>query len=72
MNERLMDVRQVAAALGVSTRKVWTLRDQGAMPMPVRIGASVRWKASDLDLWIQGGCLDCRTHETRGRRGMQS
>ncbi len=54
--ERLLDVRQVATVLDVSVRSVHRLRDGGKIPAPVRIGGSVRWRATEIDAWIARGC----------------
>ncbi|OQB41966.1 MAG: Helix-turn-helix domain protein [Candidatus Hydrogenedentes bacterium ADurb.Bin179] len=58
--EKLIDVREVAKVLGVSTRKVWAMRDAGYMPMPVKLGGSVRWLESALSEWLRNGAPDCR------------
>jgi excisionase family DNA binding protein len=52
----LLDVRTVAAMLGCSPRHVYRLADAGRMPAPVRVGALVRWRRSDLDSWLAAGC----------------
>jgi excisionase family DNA binding protein len=57
----LLDVRAVAALLDCSPRHVYRMADAGRMPTPVRVGALVRWRRSDLDAWIAGGCKPCRT-----------
>ena len=56
VRERLLDIRQVAAVLDVSVRSVHRLRDGGKIPAPVRIGGSVRWRATEIDEWIERGC----------------
>jgi excisionase family DNA binding protein len=56
----LLDVRAVAALLNCSSRHVYRLADAGRMPPPVRIGASVRWRRSDLDFWLAEGCQPVR------------
>jgi predicted DNA-binding transcriptional regulator AlpA len=64
---RLLDVRAVARRLTCSTRHVHRLTALGAMPAPVRLGASVRWSARQLDDWIARGCPACRQDKkTRG------
>lgn len=46
----LLDVRQVADLLGISTRTVWRLAATGDIPAPIRIGERiVRWRAADLE-----------------------
>jgi len=61
MTDKLIDVREVAKALGVSTRKIWAMRDSGYMPKPVKLGGAVRWRAeADINRWLTEGCPDCR------------
>jgi excisionase family DNA binding protein len=52
----LLDVRAVAALLDCSPRHVYRLADAGRMPPPVRVGALVRWRRTDLDDWLAAGC----------------
>ncbi len=56
----LLDVRAVAALLGCSARHVYRLADAGRMPAPVRVGALVRWRRTDLDAWLAAGCPSTR------------
>jgi excisionase family DNA binding protein len=65
VTEKLLRVRDVAERLAVSTRQVWKLASSGRLPAPVRLGRSVRWRASDIDRFIESGCpmsppADCR------------
>lgn len=57
----LLDVRAVAQLLDCSPRHVYRLADVGAMPPPVRLGALVRWRRTDIDAWLASGCRPCRT-----------
>ena len=52
----LLDVRAVAALLDCSPRHVYRLSDAGRMPAPVRIGALVRWRRTELLAWLDAGC----------------
>jgi excisionase family DNA binding protein len=52
----LVNVREVARLLNCSTRHVFRLTDAGHLPSPVRLGALVRWRKTDVDQWIAGGC----------------
>ena len=52
----LLDVRAVAALLDCSPRHVYRLADAGRMPAPVRVGALVRWRRTDIDSWLAAGC----------------
>jgi excisionase family DNA binding protein len=63
----LLDVRAVAVLLGCSPRHVYRLSDAGRMPLPVRIGALVRWRRQSIDEWIAGGCKPIAPKE-RGER----
>jgi excisionase family DNA binding protein len=57
---QLLDVRAVAALLDCSARHVYRLSDGGRLPSPVRLGALVRWRRTDLDAWLAGGCRPVR------------
>jgi excisionase family DNA binding protein len=57
----LLDVRAVAAMLECSTRHVYRLADAGRMPAPVRIGALVRWRRTDIDSWLNARCPATRS-----------
>jgi excisionase family DNA binding protein len=52
----LLDVKAVALLLDCSTRHVRRLADYGQLPPPVKLGALVRWRRSDIDTWIANGC----------------
>ena len=52
----LLTVKEVAEMLGLSERTVYRLADSGTMPRPVKLGAAVRWRRSELEEWIEEGC----------------
>jgi len=53
----LLTVKQVATRINCSQRTVYRLADSGDMPRPLKIGGwLVRWRASDIDKWIEAGC----------------
>jgi prophage regulatory protein len=52
----LVDAAGVAAMLGIGDRTVRRLDVEGRLPMPVKIGGSVRWRLSELRDWIDAGC----------------
>lgn len=56
----LIDARDLARHLHISLRKLWGMRDAGALPAPLRLGRAVRWRMADITGWIQSGCLSCR------------
>jgi predicted DNA-binding transcriptional regulator AlpA len=63
---RLLDVKQVAAMLGVSVRSVCSYSDTGRMPKPVQIGRSTRWSAIALRQWVEAGCPPAWPQATQG------
>lgn len=54
--EKLISAKTLGGLLSTSVRTIWRKRSAGQLPKPVRIGGSVRWRASDIDLWIEWGC----------------
>jgi excisionase family DNA binding protein len=56
----LLDVTAVAAVAGCSPRHIYRMADAGLMPAPVRLGALVRWRRTDLDEWVASGCHPVR------------
>ncbi|MCX7418876.1 MAG: helix-turn-helix domain-containing protein [Planctomycetia bacterium] len=67
-NNELLDIRAVASELlgGCSVRHVRRLADSGKMPSPVRLGALIRFRRSELVQWIAGGCKPVRIAGKRG------
>jgi prophage regulatory protein len=54
----LLSAEKVAELLDISVRTLWRLRATGKLPLPVRLGGSVRWRAEEIAVWIQQGCPD--------------
>lgn len=52
----LIDSREVARLLNVSSRHVYRLNDSGRMPPPIRIGNAVRWSLEMIQTWVMAGC----------------
>jgi excisionase family DNA binding protein len=52
----LLDVRAVAKMLGCSPRHVYRLSDAGKMPAGLKLGALVRWRATEIEQWVGAGC----------------
>lgn len=46
--DKLLTVKEVAERFAVSTATVWRLAKSSDIPQPIKIGHSVRWRASDL------------------------
>ncbi len=53
---KLLKAKAVADTCGLSVRQIWKLASSARLPRAVRIGRSVRWRADDIDRWIQQGC----------------
>lgn len=54
--QELLTAREVAARIRISIRTVWRWTTTGELPAPVRTGRSgriVRWKAEDIDRFIE-------------------
>lgn len=62
----MLDVNDVADMLCCSAKHVHRLRDAGKMPMPLKLGALVRWRKADILDWIRAGCPTVR--QRGGRR----
>lgn len=53
--ERLLAVRDVLALVRLSRSTWYELVRTGQAPRPLRVGArAVRWRASDLQAWLDG------------------
>jgi predicted DNA-binding transcriptional regulator AlpA len=61
MSKILLKVDELAQILNLSKRTVHRLNCMGKIPCPVKINGSIRWRQSDIDLWIE---LDCPNRET--------
>ena len=58
--EELLDIKELARLLHVSTRLIWGMRDAGKLPQPVKLNRLCRWRASQIQEWIRQGCPSCR------------
>ena len=53
---QLIDISELANRLSVSKRTIWRLDARGAIPSPLRLGSSVRWRESEIQEWVAAGC----------------
>jgi predicted DNA-binding transcriptional regulator AlpA len=65
----LISAEKLAQMLDISIRTLWRLRAAGKMPAPVRLGGSVRWRAEEIQTWINRGCPEQR--KSRAGSGAQ-
>ncbi len=59
----LLTAQELAEMLGLCKRQIFRLNSIGKIPKPVRIGGSVRWRRSDIELWLELGCPERGTFE---------
>ncbi|MFO0939809.1 MAG: helix-turn-helix domain-containing protein [Pirellulales bacterium] len=56
VSAELVSVDKVAALLDCCERHVYRLADSGRMPKPIKLGASTKWKLSEIREWIANNC----------------
>ena len=54
----LLDAKSIGKLLSLSKRQIFRLKSAGKLPSCLKIGGAVRWRKSDIDLWIELGCPD--------------
>ena len=53
---QLLDKSEIAALMNCSERHLDRMRAAGQMPAPVRLGALVRFRRTEIEGWIAAGC----------------
>ena len=48
----LLTIVDVGQMIGLGRSSIYTLRASGDFPAPVKIGRSVRWRADEVQVWI--------------------
>ena len=48
--------RKFADLLKVGRSTLWRFHSAGKIPPPVRIGGSTRWRAKEIEEWVDAGC----------------
>jgi len=61
----LINAAEVAALLSISKRTLWRLVSREALPPPLRLGGTVRWRRAEVEAWIAAGCPDADDFSTR-------
>jgi excisionase family DNA binding protein len=51
---RLLSIKDLCDLVGISRRTVHRMRRAGELPEPVPMLRRVRWRAEDIDDWING------------------
>jgi predicted DNA-binding transcriptional regulator AlpA len=52
----LVSCKTLAKMLSISPRTAWRLRSAGKLPKTVSVGSSIRWRLSDINLFLQCNC----------------
>ncbi len=52
----LINANQLADLLSISERTLYRLKSTGQLPKPISLGGSVRWRLTDIRVWIAAGC----------------
>lgn len=60
MRNSFLTAKDLSNRMKISIRSVWTYRDMGFMPAPIKLRGAVRWREGDIEKWIEAGCPDCR------------
>lgn len=62
---QLLTVDELAALLKVSKRTVFRMRSAHHLPNPIKVGGGVRWRAEEVQNWIEKGCPACPAQKLR-------
>jgi predicted DNA-binding transcriptional regulator AlpA len=62
---QLIDAKTLGQRLSLSKRQITRLNSCGKIPAPVKIGGAVRWRLSDIELWVKMDCTSRSDFEAR-------
>ena len=51
----LLTASEAARWLGISRAHFYRMHNAGKIPLPVRLGGSVRWRVDELRAWVAAG-----------------
>ncbi len=64
--KRLLTASDVGNILRLSKRAVFRMKATGRICSPITVGqGAMRWRASDIDLWIKWGCCSTKEFNTK-------
>ena len=52
----LVSAKQLSEMLSTSVRSIWRYRSSRSLPKPVKISGAIRWKLSDIELFLDCDC----------------
>ena len=65
-NEKLISAQVIAEKLSLSRKAVYTMKRNGMICPCVNVGrGTIRWRQSDIELWILWDCCDEVTFKLR-------
>ena len=69
----LLGVKEAADLIGVSAKTFRRMHERGETPKVVRVGKLLKWKRTDLKLWLELGLPDRQRFESMAdnRRGIR-
>ena len=62
---RLVDASSLAKILDISRRHLERMDSSGKLPESLRLGRAKRWRLPEIEDWIEAGCPDRSTWESR-------
>lgn len=48
----LWDIHQLPRYLGLTRQAIYQRRHRGDFPAAIKVGASLRWRAADIERWL--------------------
>lgn len=52
VSEHLLSPRELGDILSKSLNAIHHMRQRGMLPAPIKLGRSLRWRASDINAWL--------------------
>jgi predicted DNA-binding transcriptional regulator AlpA len=65
---KLIKASELAEVLGISMRHFWRLKAAKELPKPIQLRNSVRWRLSDIEIWLQIGCPNAAAFQRYKKR----
>jgi predicted DNA-binding transcriptional regulator AlpA len=59
----MIGVAETGRRLSISVATVWRWNSAGLLPRPIKKSGTVRWRADELERWVEAGCPDRRHWE---------
>lgn len=69
INCQLWDAKTFGQRLSLSKRQIFRLNSCAKIPKPIKIGSAVRWRLSDIELWLEWNCPDRKIFEAMKQAG---